>query len=293
MLNTYLQRAGLVTGPRFKNTSHSALEVLKKYLLGMPQFQDMPGSEVYLNFGSALHEAFLENIYGDAFSKLGPDDQAKIKAMVARLNHHPVVKLLMKDSVREEKFIVAMNGVEVAVILDGKQPPIKRGFDLKTTNAKNRKDFVKKANTMGYPRQGLTYREAAKLKQFFFVAINKTAPFDIFIYSLKDYPVELTYAEKELEFLLYFYKHYGKFQDPNKPEVPGESGNTIMAQTGKEAMAAIKELAAAHKERRKLAIAANKEVDKSQAAVVKAIGKFPQRERELYQEKLDAVTKNL
>jgi hypothetical protein len=293
-------RAGLVTGPRLKNTSHSALEVIKKFLLGLPQFKDMAGSHVYLNFGTALHEAFLEDKYGDAYNTLDDHDKQKIKNMTRRLNNHPVVKALMKESVREDKFIVDINGVPVAVVLDSKQPPLKRGFDLKTTSCKNQKTFVEKGNSIGYPRQGLTYVKAAKLKQFYFVAIDKEPPHNIYIYNLNDYPNELKYAEKELEFLLYFYKHYGKMQDPDKPETSGESGGknknnnlNAMAKNGKEALQEIKEAATKHKENKKASATAAKLETKSKDSVVKLVNKFPAKEKELYQEKLDQIIAGL
>lgn len=209
MLNLILKRAGVITGPRRKHTSHSSLEGIKRDLLGLPQFK---GNEKFLWFGSALHEVFLEGDYTNAYKKLGKEDRKLIDAMVKKLNSNAIVVSLMRDSIREHKFHVFLNKVKTVVILDSKQPKLLRGFDLKSTNATSQKDFEEKVKSMGYVRQGLTYKLAAKLKHFYFVGITKTAPHHIYIVDIgaPQFKTDYKYAEAELKFLLYFYKNYGK-----------------------------------------------------------------------------------
>lgn len=209
MLNIILKRAGRVTGPRRKHTSHSSLEVIKKDLLGLPQFK---GGEEFLLFGQALHETFLEGDYTNAYKRLCAEDKKVIDAMVKKLNGHPVVTSLMKESIREHKFAVHLNKVKTVVILDAKQPKLSRGFDLKTTTCTTQRDFEEKMRTLGYIRQGLIYKLAAKLKNFYFVGISKERPHNIFIVDIAaaHFRLDYKYAVAELKFLLYFYKYYGK-----------------------------------------------------------------------------------
>jgi len=204
-----LQRSGLCSGPSIKNTSHSSLEVIKKYLLGQPQFF---GNEGYLLFGSALHEVFLQGIRDNYYKQLSKEDRVTVDAMVRRLNNNPIVVSLMRNSTREHKFSVRLNKVLTTCILDAKQPDLRRGFDLKTTDCSTQQQFENSMRQYGYIRQGLTYKLAARLKFFYFVGIQKVAPYNIFIVDLHDkkFATDLLYAEKELQFLLYFYKTYGR-----------------------------------------------------------------------------------
>lgn len=204
MLTTYLQRTGATTGRLQKNTSHSSLEVIKKALLGQKQFS---GGEQYLAFGNACHERFLVNSFKRKVSK---EEDKDLKGMVAALVKDAIVNSLMKNSIREQKFYIHVNGVEMAMVLDIKQPHLSRGADLKTTNCKSLNEFIKKALEYGYVRQGVTYKKGAKLKSFYFIGVQKTPPYNVYLMNLADFSEEEAYAERELEFLLYFYKHYGK-----------------------------------------------------------------------------------
>lgn len=209
MLNIILKRAGVVTGPRRKHTSHSGMQTIKRDLLGLPQFK---GGEFFLKFGNALHEVFLKGDYTNHYRLLKASDKRLIDAMVRKLNNHPVVVMLMKDSIREKNFIVKLNGTRTKVILDAKQVKLKRGFDLKSTACTTQQEFEEKVRTLGYITQGLIYKMAAGLKQFYFVGICKTAPHNIFIVDIDamQFKEDYAYAEMELKFLLYFYKRYGK-----------------------------------------------------------------------------------
>lgn len=221
MLNVYLQRTGVTTGPLLRNTSHSALDVIKKFLLGQAQFM---GGEHFLNFGSALHEAFLVDKWDGEFLKLSPPDQAKVRRMVKKLRSHPIVMSLMERSTREQKKMVGMNGVQVAFILDiDQQPHHSRGGDLKTTTCRSLEHFVEKAIEYGYFRQGKTYKVGGNLKEFYFIGISKEEPHNIYILDVNKYAHEEKYAGKELEFLLYFYKNYGKIT----PEYLFNNGSPI------------------------------------------------------------------
>lgn len=221
-LNAYLKRAGLTTGPLIRNTSHSRLEVVKKFLLCLPQFK---GGESFLVFGNELHLQWLQN---KGEEKLSLEENKKIKAMLQKLRANPICKMLYANSVREQKLYTTLHEVEIALILDIEQQKEKRGADLKTTTCRNLKDFVEKAIEYGYFRQGKTYKLARKLKHFYFIAIQKEPPYNIFIMDVSAYPAEEQYAEEELEFLLYFYKNYGYFitEENNGKNQIGQNGNS-------------------------------------------------------------------
>lgn len=207
MLPLYLKKKKIVTGPLKRNTSHSRLDVLRRNLLGLPLFQ---GGERFLLFGAALHEVFLENKF-DSYNKLSSREQLKINKMVAKLKRHPIVQALNKGSVNEDKKYGFINGVQLAYILDNKQEKLKRGADLKTTVCKTQQDFEQKAVEYRYIDQGHLYKKMEGLKEFYFYAICKEPPYNIFILDLKKFKTQELYASKELEWLLYMYENYGNF----------------------------------------------------------------------------------
>jgi hypothetical protein len=213
-LPKYLKRLNLITGPLIKNSSHSHLGRMRNCLLCLPQFQ---GEEEFLRFGSALHEVFLEGRY-DTYNLLTAVQQAKIDAMVTKLNRHAVVRNLMANSIREQKVYDFINGVELAFVLDIHQPHKSTGADLKTTTANNYNECVSRAVGYGYHKQAFVYKKLAKVKKFFFIFICKVAPYNIFIVDsdCAEFKTQLKYIEQELKFLLYLYKNYGNFiTEPN------------------------------------------------------------------------------
>jgi hypothetical protein len=186
-------------------------------MLGLPGFV---GNEEFLSFGVALHEVFLENKF-DTYNTLTSIQQAKIDAMVDKLQRHAVVKSLMYESVREKKIYDYLFGVELAFILDINQPNKSTGADLKTTTASTYYECVDRAIGYGYPKQAWIYKRLAKVKKFFFIFICKTAPYPIFIVDsdCAEFKACYNYVEEEIKFLLHFYKNYG---------------NLILDQNGKE-----------------------------------------------------------
>ncbi len=182
-------------------------------------------------------------------------------------------------------------------ILDIKQMQHSTGADLKTTVCTTYHDCLKKSIMYGYVKQMDIYKTITKVKEFYFIFINKFAPHDIFIISSKDFQKDMRYAKKELEFLLYFYKNYGKFYSDQEKLLNSQSKqtNTIMATSskGKEAMAAITAAAKEHKEAVKVSTKATAAADKANAKVVKMVEKFPAKEKELFNEKLEAVVSGL
>jgi len=204
MLLSHLRRHNIVTGPLARNTSHSGLSVIFNSICGFKQFS---GGEQFLAFGNALHERWLVSSFVRTVS---PQEDKLLRGMIEALKKHVIACALIKDSEREQKIYDKLNGVEVAMILDIKQVRKKTGADLKTTACTTYKEFLDSAIKYGYFRQGKTYKLGARLQHFYFIGISKTPPHPVFILYVNDHKEEEQYAEQELKFLLYFYKHYGK-----------------------------------------------------------------------------------
>lgn len=285
-LPLYLKRSGITTGPIKKNSSYSHLDRLRRSILCIPQFV---GGEYFLYFGVALHELFLEDKRGDMYYMLKEEDQRKVEVMVSKLNAHPVVRRLLRDSVREQKKYGYVNEVELAFILDIDQEGEDTGSDLKSTTATTYADCAKKYVEFGYVKQGFLYKKLAKRKNFFLIFISKIPPHPIFILNTADFKKEERYAEKELEFLLYFYKHYGNFITEEDKKLQEQ----IMARTGKDAMNEINDAFKAYKEERTEANKVAARAKKSREWIVKMIVNFPKKDHLLYVDKLEKITKQL
>lgn len=202
-LLTYLKSKSIVTGKRRKATSHSAMSRNKTLLLGE---KVTTIDKIYLRVGKEVHRRMeSKRAINKGFSVQELED---IQGMVKSLSEHPVVKKLLVRAKLEQRKKCILNGQKVTVILDVEQALT--GVDYKTTKCKSLSDFIKKAIEYGYVRQGVTYKIGRKLRKFFFIAVQKVKPYNVFVFDLDSVSKEVKYALAELEFLLYFNGVYGK-----------------------------------------------------------------------------------
>lgn len=294
MLIDYLKREKVVSGPLIKNSSYSHLDRLKRCLICEPLFW---GDEKFLIFGVALHELYLQNKRGEAYHhlKLTDQDRANIEGMVRALHAHPVAERLYLNSNREEKKWGHLFNVELAYILDIDQEEQSIGADLKSTSCKTYESCVASFIKYGYIKQGIIYKKIAKRKRFYFIFVGKEKPYPIFILDTAMFKKMEVLYEKEIEFLLYFYKTYGNIIQPGdnygeadylKVEASKING-TKMAKTGKQAMEEIKSLAKEYKEKQRDLEKADKAAEKARMKLEQAVNKFPTKERELYIDQLE------
>lgn len=205
-LATHLIKNKLITGPLVKNSSYSHCGRLKNDMLGLPQFS---GDEAFLKVGSALHEIFLEDVW-DTYNTLTKEQKIVVDGMLKSLHANKAAAILYKNSIREERVEGKLfNNVTFTFILDGKQPHLKTGFDLKTTTALTRAQCLDRVYKFHYNGQAYIYKKLAKLNSFYFVFVCKIYPHPVFIISYKEVAAHEAKVIQELNFLTYFYKHYG------------------------------------------------------------------------------------
>lgn len=203
-LANYLKRAGVTTGPLKRMTRHSELSVLKSKLLGE---EVSTGYKAHNNFGSALHHEFM--IRTKHAFKLTDEEKMLVRAMIAALWANVIVKKLMERVICEKRLKFILEGVKMGGTPDIKQPHTLTISDLKTTVCATLKAFVAAAFKYGYYRQAVTYLRATGYKHYYIIGIQKAAPFNVYIVLVTTDRDRFSYAESELEFLLYFYKNYG------------------------------------------------------------------------------------
>jgi len=205
-LNSYLQRVGLVTGPSLSYTGHTKLGMIKSVLLGHEV--KIWVTTTYQLTGTYVHEMLF---LGDSKIKLVPEEQVKADGMLRSLKANKLVMMLIKDAECEKTHRIRLRGFNFQYTPDAVQAK-KKGRDLKTTICSTEADFVQAAFEYGYFRQDVAYSEAHGLTEFVDIGIQKVPPHRIYIVVARLYKDLYDYAEKEFDFLTYFYKHYGNFK---------------------------------------------------------------------------------
>lgn len=209
-LPLHLKRAGVITGPSSKLSRHSELSAILAWLVGHPLDFSAPFMRRAMIVGSALHYRWLKKKLGKW--ELTAAERLKIVGMLEALADNTIAVWLIKDAIVEVRKFTKLNGVRIGYTADAAKMLQRIGSDLKSTTARTQKEFEVRAFDYGYFRQGETYSIPLKLKEFYIVGVCKEKPHEIFIIFLQDvkWKDHIRYAKKELQFLLYFRKHYGR-----------------------------------------------------------------------------------
>ena len=183
--------------------SNSGLSEIKRILMSGRPFL---GDEKYLIFGSELHTRFLLDRPSRVLSE---EEEFDLLNMQEALNHHLFVNRLMNNSIREITAIGLIDKIRFKWIGDIVNKKV--GADIKTTSAKSEKEFINLAlEKYDYLRQGWCYTVAGKLKEFYFIGIQKHEPYNVYILNTKDYAKQETKVIKETRFLLDIFTQYGR-----------------------------------------------------------------------------------
>lgn len=199
--------------------SNSSLSEIKRILLGKPP---LFGDERYLLFGRELHSVDLQEKSEGV--KLIDDEKFVMSHMLKALNADKLYQKLKANTLRETKLFGRLFGCEVKVILDIWKKK-KHVTDLKTTSCDTEEKFIQKAVEYDYFRQGYIYENVTKVKQTFFVGIQKLKREQIEKYKMKpkvyhlcinDHPNEYREAGHETEFLIHYFQKYGMPKQPSE-----------------------------------------------------------------------------
>lgn len=210
----------LVLHEKKARTSHSGLSEVLRIILGLPGFS---GDEKFLQLGLEFHARELEN---KSVVKLPASDQKTVNGMLAALKKHKWYQRMKVDTKKEKELIKKIDGVKVSGWID----ILKRTqyvIDLKSTTCETYDDFLQKAVSYGYFRQGIIYALLANVEDVYFVGVQKQSPHKVFVLNIRDYPLLVAEARQEVKFLLYYFKEYGfpYIQTNKKNEVQTRSTN--------------------------------------------------------------------
>jgi len=178
----------------------------------VPSYAD----EAWFKFGKELHSRFLEGV---KLFTLSADEEIKLAIMLDKLDRHPIVRRLLAKSKNEiafgprpvlEKYkcidggivVPDVMGLPVLGYIDIANRPDNLA-DLKTTRLSNMKAFVESMDLL----QAALYLEATKAKDFYYIGICKQVPYNVMVFSVREYPERLAEARKEMVRLLKYIKN--------------------------------------------------------------------------------------
>jgi hypothetical protein len=151
----------------------------------------------YFDVGTEVHARFLEKYKK---IKLSKENDLLVKGMVKSLEEHPVVTKIMHRAKVEVMFKQPLYGLMVMGYIDI-LPPKDIG-DLKTTRHKNQHDFAANMDFL----QASMYRAVTKRKEFYYVGIQKEAPFKVYIFNVNQYPQRIKESDEQLKYLIKYVK---------------------------------------------------------------------------------------
>lgn len=132
----------------------------------------------YYTFGKELHSRFLER---KRLEVLPPAQEAQLKSMVHNLAEDTMVQRLMEPpAVCEVDFDTVINGVRFYGRIDIKTFAV---ADLKTTALTNKNTFAAQMNFL----QAAIYCRATKLKDFYYIGCSKVPPYQVMVFSVRQY----------------------------------------------------------------------------------------------------------
>jgi hypothetical protein len=124
---------------------------------------------------------------------LSQDDFDTCLRISDRVNNHPMASAILKQRTDTELSIIwkdEASGVICKARLDIVVAPQRTVADLKTTISAKRSNFERSIFEYGYHRQAATYLDATGYKSFVFIPVEKTPPFAVATYRMKDNVIE-------------------------------------------------------------------------------------------------------
>lgn len=135
------------------------------------------------------------------FTIVSPDDAAKVDAMSEAVLAHPTARPLFEVcQMREVSVFADIDGVPVRARFDALSDETRNGtyaVDLKTADDATPNGFTRSVHKFGYPVQHAHYDDVHKaatgrgIDEFWLVAVEKTGPFEVGVYQIEPYWVEI------------------------------------------------------------------------------------------------------
>jgi exodeoxyribonuclease VIII len=152
-------------------------------LFEQDDFAIMPSCDRRTKEGKMLYEAFLQDSEGKELLVTEDQHEQALKIAQAVLQH-PKAAALLKDGKAELPVFGQLEGLDFKCKPDFHNSKFNVLLDLKTTTDSSPSDFAKSVWNYRYHVQAALYMDLTKAERFFFIAVEKEAPFNVEVYEL-------------------------------------------------------------------------------------------------------------
>jgi exodeoxyribonuclease VIII len=163
-------------------------------LFDQDDFAIMPSCDRRTKEGKMLYEAFLETSEGKEL--IVTSEQHEQALLIAQsVAKHPKASALLSEGVAEIPVFGQLGGMPAKCKPDFHNTKFNVLVDLKTTNDASPTEFAKSVWNFRYHVQAAMYMDLTNAKRFFFIAVEKEAPFNCEIYELDEESIAIGRAE--------------------------------------------------------------------------------------------------
>jgi len=133
--------------------------------------------------GKLLYDAFLQDAQGKELIVTEEQYENALK-IVAAVQQHPKAASLLSEGKAEMPIFGEIDGTKFKCKPDFHNTKFDVLVDLKTTQDSSPSEFSKSVLNYRYHVQAAFYLDITKAKRFFFIAVEKEAPFNVEVYEL-------------------------------------------------------------------------------------------------------------
>ena len=163
-------------------------------LFDQDDYAIMPSCDRRTKEGKMLYEAFLEIAEGKEL--IVTSEQHEQALLIAQsVAKHPKAAALLSEGVAEIPVFGQLGGMPAKCKPDFYNTKFNVLIDLKTTNDASPTEFAKSVWNFRYHVQAAMYMDLTNAKRFFFIAVEKEAPFNCEIYELDEESIAIGRAE--------------------------------------------------------------------------------------------------
>lgn len=171
--------------------------------------------------GKEAYAEWIKSRENDSRWIITEKDHNRIMAMANQLHSIPDIVTLLGHCKTEQ--VNLWEDLDTGLLCKGKADAVGDDFiiDVKTTQVADMRAFKYSCRKYGYQRQAAYYSDGFNVKDFYFVVIEKTAPYKVGFYQCStDFINE---GREEYIYLLTQYQHHFK-DNPNKIDIYYEEG---------------------------------------------------------------------
>lgn len=159
-------------------------------ILGQEDYAVAPQCDRRTKEGKAIYEAFVQESEGKEIIATLDQYQQALKIKEAVLSH-PKAAALLSEGIAEKPIFGQLGGVPARCKPDFLNTKYNVCIDIKTTSNSSPDEFAKSVWNFRYHVQAAMYLDLTRAQKFFFIAVEKDAPYNCEVYELDVESIEI------------------------------------------------------------------------------------------------------